>query len=388
MADVRLLLLIDNASQAGGTNRVVADIANCLSADMSVALASLEGRQTAYRYDAAIARFFLANRFSDSAQRSVRTANIVGLLPRLRRLVQQWQPDVVMSFLPRANLANILTQAIVGRSNFRSIINARNFNSVQYERSRSGRAYKRLLRWAYPRADLALANAEALERNLTTDFGVTPEKTGTIHNPFDRNLIERRSHETVALSGIPTDVPIILNVARLTAHKRHALLINAFAEVRKTMPAHLVIVGEGPERGQLEQLSAELDISKHVSLLGWCDNPFAYMRRADVFVLTSDFEGFPSVLVEAMICGCPVISADCPSGPREILASGQWGVLIPVGDQVAVVQAVINLLQNPQRRKDLADLGRQRAQAFDIEKITEQYKLKIKHLITTTSSNS
>lgn len=382
MADVRLLLLIDDASQAGGTNRVVADIANCLSTDMTVALASLEGSKTAYRYDPSIECYFPANRLSQSPRRSVRTVNIVGLLPRLRRLVQHWQPDVVMSFLPRANLANILTQTTLSRHAYRTIINARNFNSVQYEQSRGGRAYKRLLRWAYPRADLALANAEALQRNLTTEFGVPPHKTGTIHNPFDRNLIERRSRETVDMSGIPSEVPIILNVARLTAHKRHELLINAFAEVRKMMPSHLVIVGEGPERSRLEQLSAELNVSNHVSLLGWRDNPFAYMRHAAVFILTSNFEGFPSVLVEAMICGCPVISADCLSGPKEILENGQYGILIPVGDQHAITRALLSLLQDPQRRNHLAQLGQQRATAFDMEQIAEQYKTTIRELAT------
>jgi glycosyltransferase involved in cell wall biosynthesis len=382
MADVRVLLLIDDASQAGGTNRVVADIANCLSTDMTVALASLEGRQTAYRYNPTIECFFLANRLSESPRQIVRTANIVGLLPRLRRLVQQWQPDVVMSFLPRANLANILTQTTLRRRTYRTIINARNFNSVQYERTRSGRVYKRVLRWAYPRADLALANAEALAVNLTTDFGVPPAKTGTIHNPFDRAMIERRGRETPDMAGIPSDVPIILNVARLTAHKRHALLLKAFAEVYKEVPTHLVIVGEGPERGRLESLSAELKLREHVSLLGWRDNPFAYMRHADVFVLTSDFEGFPSVLVEAMICGCPVISADCPSGPKEILENGQYGILIPVGDQHAITQALLSLLQNPQRREQLAQLGQQRAATFDMEQIAEQYKTTIRELVT------
>ena len=139
---------------------------------------------------------------------------------------------------------------------------------------------------------------------------------------------------------------MVLGVGRLTAQKAFSVLIEAFAQVRKSQPARLLILGEGEERPMLEALIGQLGLEQDVNLPGFVSNPYPYMARAAVFVLSSRWEGLPTVLVEAMALRTPVIATDCPSGPREILRGGQYGPLVPVGDPCALALAIQNSLAN------------------------------------------
>ncbi|QDY70403.1 glycosyltransferase [Qingshengfaniella alkalisoli] len=140
------------------------------------------------------------------------------------------------------------------------------------------------------------------------------------------------------------EVPVILGIGRLSKQKDFPLLIRAFAKLRASHPARLIILGEGPDRSALEALISDLEISEHVSLPGHVPNVFCYLAKAQLFVLSSRWEGFGMVLVEAMGCGCPVISTDCPAGPAEILQGGRLGPLVPVGDVTAMAHAMVNTL--------------------------------------------
>jgi len=138
----------------------------------------------------------------------------------------------------------------------------------------------------------------------------------------------------------PDQPPVILAVGRLQVQKDYPTLIRAFALVRQTRPVRLLILGEGKERPLLEALVKELGLEQDVSLPGFVLNPYAYMARAALFVLSSRWEGLPTVLIEALCCGAPVVSTDCPSGPREILRDGQYGPLVPVGGVNALARAI------------------------------------------------
>jgi glycosyltransferase involved in cell wall biosynthesis len=141
--------------------------------------------------------------------------------------------------------------------------------------------------------------------------------------------------------------PVVLGAGRLDQQKDFPTLIRAFAAVRSKRAARLVILGEGPERARLESLVEELGIGEHVRLPGFVSNPFSYMARAAVFVLSSAWEGMPGVLIQAMACGAPVVATDCESGPREVLASGKYGRLVPVGDHAALAEAIAATLDAP-----------------------------------------
>src|SRR5690606_19838676 len=162
---------------------------------------------------------------------------------------------------------------------------------------------------------------------------------------------------------------IILGVGRLVPQKDFATLLKAFSHLRRCQPAHLVIIGEGRLRSELMALARSLGIDKDVWMPGFTDNPYAFMRLASVLVLSSVCEGLPNVLLEALACGCPIVSTDCPSGPSEILLKGKYGTLVSPGDARALAQAIHHTLENPPYRDDLL----LRAADFDIQKISRQY---------------
>jgi glycosyltransferase involved in cell wall biosynthesis len=151
--------------------------------------------------------------------------------------------------------------------------------------------------------------------------------------------------------------------------KNFSLLLAAFARLRAQRPARLLILGEGRERLRLEAAAHELGIDADVALPGHVDNPYAAFSRASLFVLSSDWEGLPTVLIEALACGCPVVSTDCPSGPAEILERGRYGSLVPVGDAVALAHAMARTLDQPPAPETL----RLRSEAFTLERSAGRY---------------
>jgi len=146
-------------------------------------------------------------------------------------------------------------------------------------------------------------------------------------------------------------------------------LLRAFARIRQYRAAQLMILGEGDERASLEALARKLGLAEHVSMPGFVPDPGAYMARASVFVLSSSWEGFGNVLVEALAGGCPVVSTDCRSGPSEILQDGKYGRLVPVGDHETMARAILETLDSPQDSRML----RARAMDFHVDKIVDQY---------------
>jgi glycosyltransferase involved in cell wall biosynthesis len=151
--------------------------------------------------------------------------------------------------------------------------------------------------------------------------------------------------------------------------KDFSTLLKAFAHVQNKYPSRLLILGEGRERDKLQTLTSQLGIEEVVSFPGFAPNPYAFMSRASVFVLSSAWEGLPNALIEALACGCPVVSTNCPSGPQEILANGAFGTLVPVGDDKALAEAIIQTLEHPPN----PDRLQARAAEFDIQMIAEQY---------------
>ena len=156
------------------------------------------------------------------------------------------------------------------------------------------------------------------------------------------------------------------------------MLIRAFAEVRSKLDARLILLGEGPQREQICDLINSLNIEELVSMPGWVDNPYSFMAKADLFVLSSSREGCPNVLLEALACGCPVVSTDCPSGPSEILEHGRWGRLVPVNDQTALAEAIIATLEDNTNR----DALRQRAAQFSAENMIEKFENLIREVVS------
>lgn len=242
--------------------------------------------------------------------------------------------------------------------------------------------HRRAEREAAYRASAAIGVSEGLTANCLGMFSpdirrtiynpvITPERRRMVGQPFDHPWFERFE---------ANELPVIVTVGRLDSQKNYPLLLRAFSKVRNAVPSRLIIVGGGPQLGRLRRMIWMMGLGECVELAGPQENPFSYMERADLFVLSSDFEGLPTVLIEAMFCGTPVVSTDCPYGPREILQGGRLGALVPVGDADALAAAVIDALRSPATEERRAEL-RARAELFDERTSVENYARLIEDLV-------
>jgi glycosyltransferase involved in cell wall biosynthesis len=207
-------------------------------------------------------------------------------------------------------------------------------------KSRRDRLMPRLMRVFYPWADCVVGVSAGVAEDLVRDVRIDPAKVRVIPNPIVTADLEARARAPVPDPWFDEGTPVFVAAGRLRPQKDFPTLLRAFARLRESRSARLVILGEGPDRQDLETLATELRIDADVRFPGATPNPYAYMARAAAFVLSSRWEGLPTVLVEALRCGTTVIATDCPSGSREILADGRYGVLVPVGDVPALADAM------------------------------------------------
>ena len=200
----------------------------------------------------------------------------------------------------------------------------------------------------YPRADAIIANSSGVADDVARVTGFPRERITTIYGPVLTPDVHEKMRATLDHPWFaPGCPPVLLAVGRLTAQKDFPTLLRAFARIRSGRPLRLVILGEGKERTKLEALARKLSIAADVALPGFVPNPFPYMAQAAALVLSSVYEGLPGVLIEAMACGCPVVSTDCPSGPAEILDAGAYGALVPMGDDARLAEAIVATLDAP-----------------------------------------
>jgi glycosyltransferase involved in cell wall biosynthesis len=227
-----------------------------------------------------------------------------------------------------------------------------------------------LIRRFYPAADAVVAVATALADDLARVGRLPRARVEVIHNPVVTEALLERSRRRPDHPWFANDVPVVLGIGRLVAQKDFATLIDAFAAVRRARPARLLILGEGPDRAALEAKVAALGLTDDVAMPGFVPDPPAYLAHADVFALSSVYEGLPVVLIEALACGCPVVSTDCPTGTDEVLEGGRHGRLVPVGDAPALADAILATLQAPPDRAALARRGAD----FSLEAIVPRYE--------------
>jgi len=292
-------------------------------------------------------------------------------LPGLVRYLRREQPQAMLSALNHANIVAIWAKHLA-RVKTRLVVSEHSTLSRSTENTQLIRAkfMPFLIKIFYPHANAVVAVSRGAAEDLTARTGMPAGKIRVIYNAVITPELFAKAQEPLDHSWFrPDEPPVILGVGRLTTQKDFPTLIRAFALVRKRRSARLMILGEGEERPKLEALVRELGLEKDVALPGFVDNPYKYMKRAAVFVLSSRWEGFGNVLVEAMACGTPVVSTDCPSGPREILEDGRWGKLVSMGNPGALARGIIEALSNPAGSEDL----QKRAKAFSLEKIVPQY---------------
>jgi glycosyltransferase involved in cell wall biosynthesis len=280
------------------------------------------------------------------------------------------RPSILLSGL-HTNLIAILARRMADIST-RLVISERNTFSIRAEALAADfRMWliPQLARLLYPLSDLVVAVSQGVAKDLVEKVGLPAERVRVIYNPVVTPELRARAAELMDhpwfKAGQP---PVILSVGRLSAQKDFSTLISAFARMRQTSNARLMILGEGDERESLEAQIRDLGLEKQICLLGFVANPYPYMREASVFVLSSKYEGLPGVLIEALYCGARLVATDCPSGPYEILCGGKYGQLVPIGNVEVMAQAIERALA-----EDIFPLPAESWKRFELETVVNQY---------------
>lgn len=292
-------------------------------------------------------------------------------VPALSRYLRAERPVALLSILTSSNIAALLAVRIA-RSSTRCVVCEQCTLSIDLANSSwSNRmVVPRILRYFYPRTHAVVAISCGVADDLARVIGLQRESISVIYNPIVSSELARLSREAVSHrwfhGGGP---PVIVGAGRLARQKDFGTLIRAFSQLRKRLTARLVILGEGEDRADLERLCRTLGVADDVDLPGFVANPHAFLSRAALFVLSSRWEGLANVVVEALAAGAPVVSTDCPSGPKEILGGGKYGQLVPVEDADALADAMSRVLTGDFVATDPEESVR----LFDVETIVDRY---------------
>ncbi len=292
------------------------------------------------------------------------------LFIKLFKLIKQIKPDVFISFLWESNI--ILLSTCLLSKDTKAIISERiaplSYFKDILRKSLKVSIAKFITKNIYKKAFLIICVSSGIRDELM-ELGIDQNKLKVIYNPLDINKIKHLSDEQISYPK-----RYILFVGRLHLQKNIPLLIKAFSQIKDFYCGNLVIIGRGDEEENLKNLVRELQLTERVDFLGFQANPYKWMKNADLFILPSNYEGFPGVLLEAMVCGVPVISTDCPYGPREIIDNGVNGILIPTDNVDALIEAIKKLLQNKELKEKLVLNGFQKVMKFDISKVVKDYE--------------
>lgn len=263
---------------------------------------------------------------------------------KLAHHLRQARPDALLSTLTGANLAAVAARQL---ANVRTRLVLREANSLENLRSRWNLA---LIKLIYPWADVFVAITDGIRKDLVNNIRIPDERIRQIYNPIDIEDLTRKSNAVLDHPWfIPNAPPVVMAVGRLVPQKGFDTLLQAFATVRQRILARLIILGEGTFRKDLETIIHQSNLSEDVLLPGFVSNPYPYIKQSALFVLSSRWEGFPNVLLEALVLKTSIVATDCHTGPREILATGHNAArLVPVGNAPALAAAMLSILEKRQ----------------------------------------
>jgi len=369
---MKRLLFIINALGGGGAERALSVLlgSEIISGEFEIHLVLLENK-IEYKLPEYV-NLHIATNLGNSASKIQKAKSLPVMVRRVREIKEKVNPGVSVSFLTRSNIINILTR----RGHERVFISERNNPLRTYSGSPLVKfIHKRLISYYYPRADEVLTVSDGVGKALISYICIDPGKVVTLNNPYHIEKIEKRSLENIEeqFRHIYSDCPVIITVGRLTRQKGHDCLLDALPPVLEKHPVKLGIIGEGELEASLKKKASDLNISDRVYFMGWRSNPFKFIRKAALFVLPSRWEGFPNALVEAMACGCPVVSTDCESGPSEIIQDNHYGLLTGVDNPEDLARAIIQMLDNKEKLKEFGRLAKERAAFFHKDRIGEKF---------------
>lgn len=358
-AQSRRLALVAASMRMGGAERMTLNLA-------------AEFARRGHRVD-----LVLIDRTGPLLERVPPNVRVVGLggararqvIGALRTYLKRERPDALLSVAFQTNILTMLASLGL-RPRPRIVLSVRNSYSATL--AAGSRMTRTLFGWAtrllYPRADRVVGISHGCSDDVRRNAGLSADQVVTIYNPVLDEEFDRRAEAPAEPADLGDgDGALIVTVGRLAPQKDHATLLRAFARLAARHEARLLLIGEGPLRAELEALARALGLAGRVAFAGLRDNPYPAMREADLFVLSSAWEGFGNVLVEAMAVGTPVVATDCPDGPAEILEGGKWGRLVPPGDADALAAAMLDVLRNG------GVDARERARDFTVARAADLY---------------
>ena len=295
---------------------------------------------------------------------------------KIKKYIKKYSPDVLLAV---KNIPVSIFLKIILKNKFKLIIREAvnpKYSSIT-QRSLLSRIFvNNLKKLLYPKADNIIAISEGVKQSLVKNFNLDSSKIQTIYNPSADKKILSLAKEDIDRDLI-SNRPLIVSIGRLTKQKNHITLLKAFNKIHSNIDCNLYIIGEGSERRNLEKFIKNNNIDDKVKLLGYQNNPWKFLSKSNLFVLPSIWEGFGNVIVESMLIGIPVISSDCPSGPREILNNGKSGKLFQVGDYNHLANIIEEIISSD--NSELINYAKLRSKDFTIEKITQEYQKVLTH---------
>lgn len=289
------------------------------------------------------------------------------------RLIKEIKPDVIIGNLYQTHWIFLIAR-FLARSNAKLITGEHNNLSSAFKGARWGRLRHFLVKKLDPLADLIIVPSKGISRHLIDEFNMPANKIAVINNPVVTDNLKELSKERVIHTWLTKkDVPVILSVGVIDIQKDPITLLRAFSLLQKQIKTRCIFLGDGPMLEELKKLAKDLRINEDVAFLGFEKNPFKFMANADVLVLSSIYEGFGNVIVEAMACGCPVVSTRCPHGPEEIITDGINGLLSHVGNVEALANNMLRILKDDTLKKSLIENGYRRAMDFTAAEIADNY---------------
>jgi glycosyltransferase involved in cell wall biosynthesis len=373
------VIFLVNSLSTGGGEKIVSTLANEFAKEFQTEIIIFEN-DISYNINKPIDITFLGTKFG--IYNNILKFLLIPILAwKLKKYVSVNNIEVINSHLYRANYINTLAK--VFGSTHKAVIVNHGDPFQYYDKGILGKINLFLLKNLYPYADVVVSISDIMESRL---LSISPKsKVQVINNPYDIKNILKLSYEKVSFE-FKINKKYLICMGRLIKLKRFEDIINTLNLLSEDV--ELIILGDGIEKKKLIEEVNKLELTDRVHFIGNVKNPFAYLRNADIFILSSKSEGFPNSIIEAMVCGLPIISSDCISGPREILSPeknhnivleksieiSKYGILYPVGSVEGLVESIRILFNNDNLKNEYIAKGIIRARDFSIEKILVKYK--------------
>jgi glycosyltransferase involved in cell wall biosynthesis len=359
--DVDVSLFIQTL-EIGGAQRVMVNLANGFAAEgytTDLVLVTESGD-------------FLEEVAADVRILDLGATRTVTSIPQLGRYLQNVEPLTMISAMTHTNVAALIANGVArGHTN---IIVTEHADWTKRKKYNKEGMKNRLLAFTagglYSLSDHVVANSETVKQSITEKSRLSEDSIRMVPNPVVTNKLKRQKEGGVQEWFKKLEGPIVTSVGRLAPEKDYPMLLRAFQQLRNDLDASLLLIGDGQSRSGLEALAMELGVKEAVIFAGEMRNPFPYLARSSVFALPSISEAFGNVIVEAMACGCPVVTTRCSTGPVNILNDGEYGRLIPVGDTDAMSRALRTELLSPTKESVLQS----RADDFSIETVLPMFE--------------